>query len=403
MATPRADSYTVPAGTATVRLGKPAPVVVPQFDSVSLYSDDGQGTLGGAGQAMVVSLHESGGGATGSSYYTNGKQFRAAVSGLMAYETYNTFAFNTWKSGNSSFFYLRPVDGYGTSPTGALRESFWFGFRFMPNDEVTLITQRRLDAMILGWAPGALQYNPAKTVLRGGSMGGWGTMYYGLRRANVFASLYPDRPRWRYAYNVGKIAIPRWTSNASEIDATSSPQVRAEDGGGNAFTRLMDHIAYVSNTANKIPWIGWAVGRQDGYVQFSDHVAAVAAMRAARRGFAFSWNNGTHTSGPLASSPNIILQSYPYGLFEIGKGYPLFENHSGDQDPSDPTVLTGGINIGLTFRNVVESATGWSCEVTSVLGPCTVDVSPISDVFKAAVTPKTVNISAANDWQPVFF
>ena len=65
--------------------------------------------------------------------------------------------------------------------------------------------------------------------------------------------------------------------------------------------------------------------------------------------------------------------------------------------------LVGGINIGLSFRNVVESAGAWACEVTSVLGARTVTVEPLSKTFTATVTPQVVSIPAANTWVAVSF
>jgi hypothetical protein len=227
-------------------------------------------------------------------------------------------------------------------------------------------------------------------------MGGWGAMTFGVRRPEWFAAIYPDRPRWRYN-NLGQIAVADWPLYVDSVPAQNAPNLSAEDGGGSVAV-LMDCTTYVANTANKIPWIGWCVGRQDGYTLFQDHVDAVSAMRAAKRGFAFAWNNGNHTTGSILAQ---ILASYPYGLFEIGVGYPLFTNHSDDQDPASD--LVGGINVGLTFRNVVEGAEGWACEVTSLLGARTVSVEPISDVFLTSVAPQNVEIPSANTWVPVAF
>jgi len=275
----------------------------------------------------------------------------------------------------------------------------WVGFKNAPDSPVRLMTERRLDAM-MHWAGQNLSGIAAagKTCLTGGSMGGWGTLTYGVRRPHQFAALYPDRPRWRYNGSAGNHAVADYPNNLTSVAVASSPALAVEDGGGTVFAQIQDVTSYVANTANKVPWIGWCVGRNDGFVQFSDHVDAVAALRSAKRGFAFAWNDGNHTTGSILAE---ITQSYPFGTFEIGKGYPLFTNHSGDQDPA--VDLVGGINIGLSFRNVTESAGAWSCEVTSVLGARTVDVEPISDVFKAVVSPQPVTIPAANTWVLVSF
>jgi hypothetical protein len=57
----------------------------------------------------------------------------------------------------------------------------------------------------------------------------------------------------------------------------------------------------------------------------------------------------------------------------------------------------------LSFRNVVETSTGWSCEVTNVLGACTVKVEPISEIFRVGVAKQTITIPAANNWVTVSF
>lgn len=227
-------------------------------------------------------------------------------------------------------------------------------------------------------------------------MGAWGTITYGLRRAAEFPAIYPDRPRWRYSSGTS-VSVANWADSTITYPSTSSPNVATVDGGGSSAARK-DGIAFVANAANKVPWVGWCIGRNDGFAPFADQVAAVAALRAAGRGFAFVWNDGNHTTGSILAQ---ITNSYPFGTFELGKGYPLFTNHSGDQDPA--VDLVGGINEGLSFRSVVESASAWSCEVTSVLGARTVDVKPISDTFTASVAAQTISIPAANTWVPVTF
>lgn len=364
-----------------------------RFDSVSVFSEDAGVPYTTPGQTLVVTLHGSGG-----QNYSTGRQYRAVVSGKLAYAEHTEFAFSTVRDGSPTVLRLRPNDKYGQYPSLIVRESMYLGFKNAPTANIALITERRLNAMMRWAFQNLTVVNHLKTCLTGGSMGGWGTITYGIRRADKFAALYPDRPRWRYGYTVGNHAVADYNTGIVSVASGVSPNLTPEDGGGTVFSKRHDAITYVSNAANRIPWVGWCVGRQDGYVQFSDHVDAVAALRSAKRGFAFAWNNGNHTSGSILGE---ITQSYPFGTFEIGKGYPLFTNHSGDQDPS--VDLVGGINIGLSFRNVVESVSGFTCEVTSVLGARTVDVEPISRVFTATVTPETVSIPAANTWVTVSF
>lgn len=407
MATPRPDTYTAPPGTAVVRLGRNAPATpgagaISGFDSVSSVD------LGNApsaqtidGKILAISLHGS-----GTFNFTQGRLFTANVSGNLAHsdQTQFKFGFTTDVSQTTegySIWKIKPSDNYGTVASGSARQSMWMGFADIPGPDFKLITHRRLDAMI-AWLEANLKHNPKKLCLDGGSMGGWGTLHYGLRKPNKFAALYPSRPRWRYDQSGVSVDVPYWAGWQVKTPG-AAPNVAQDDGGGTYFER-MDHITYVGNTANKVPWIGWSVGRKDGYMLFQDHIDAVAALRAAKRGFAFYWNDGNH-GDMVVMNMSKILQSYKYGTFEIGKGYPLFTNHSLDIEPTlDAAVLEGGINIGLMFRNVVESSSSWSCEVTSVIGACAVTVEPIcSDIFKAAVAPKTISIPAANSWVTVNF
>jgi pimeloyl-ACP methyl ester carboxylesterase len=342
-------------------------------------------------QVLLISLHGSGGANT-----SVGKQLDAACSARLTYGGHDTFHFSYSRWDLANFTIVRPVDNYA----GA--ESYWMGFLDTGDNLVRLTTERRLDVMVRWVDLNVPNLDLTRRVLTGGSMGGWGSLRYGLRRPKLFASIYPDRPRWRYAsgstYGVPTLATGEAGSGTTtSFTDTTSPYLVPEDGSGK-ITRYMDMISYVADTNNDIPWVGWCLGRQDGFANFADHVDAVIAMRAAKRGFAFAWNNGDHSTGSILAQ---IRQSYEYGTFKLGQGYPLFTNHSGDQDPA--VDLAGGINIGLSFRNVVESAGAWSCEVTSVLGARTVTVEPISKTFTATVTPQVVSIPAANTWVSVNF
>lgn len=388
MATPVANTYNT--GDSTLYGGR---FSGPNFDKVKIRLESSDGLPGStASKIAVFTLHGSGG-----QNLTNGRQYTANCSGEMCYEGYSEFFFSTVLSSNPAIFLLRPVDQYGLYPgNGAKRESMWLGFTNMPTPDVALITQRRLEALAT-WSKANIPSVTNKMCLNGGSMGAWGTLTFGVRRKHLFAAIYPDRPRWRYNYTVGKIAVANWNGIIESVFVEDAPNLTPADGGG-SVADLQNIISYVSDTNNPVPFIGWVIGRADGFMPFSEHIDAVAAMRTAKRGFAFYWDEGNHDAGSRMSQ---ILQSYPYGTFTIGQGYPLFTNHSGDQDPS--VDLVGGINIGLSFRNVVETSSGWSCEVTSVLGSRTVEVEPISDIFVTPVAKQLVTIPSANSWVPVSF
>lgn len=388
-----ADVYQAASGQA-IYGGMAAPGPAMAFDSVAVASDDGFGMPSGAGPyIMGLRLHASGAANT-----FTGKQYRAQVSGRLAYAEHTEFAFSTARDTTPNVVMLRPVDDYGKYPSNNRRESCWTGFANTSEPAVRLITENRVDTAMI-WQLDLPNIVRSKMFITGSSMGAWGALTYGTRRPGLFAAIYAHMPKWRYAKIVGTVAVPNYGVSAAAVPVASAPQIAAEDGGG-SYASLLDVIAYVADVSNDIPWIGWAIGSDDAYTPFSDQIAAVAALRAAGRGFAFSWNAGGHTTAP---SIDEITSSYPYGLFEIGKGYPLFTEHSLDQDPAVDAV--GGINLGLTFDPAtrVETASTWSVKVTSKRGACTVKVKPISKVFTANVEAQLVTIPAADTWVTVTF
>lgn len=400
MASPVADAYTAPTGTTVVRMGVPTPPVAPVFSAVVEISTGSNAPLSTAAQTLVLNLHGSGNNLTG---LTGTRVMQATLNPGNAWGAYlgdTSFTWHEQKAGTlagNTAMNLWPADRQPDNGSNR-RESYWMGWTDGPDSgQLRLYTERRLDALMARLAADP-RCSATKRVLTGGSMGGWGTMSYGIRRAHIFPAIYPDRPRWRSCETAGRVRIPSWAvAITPSYAAGSAPSLVAADGGYSAATHL-DHVAWVANTAHVVPWIGWCCGRNDGYMPFQDQIDAALAMKAANRGFAFAWNNGNHSTGSILSQ---ITASYPFGLFELGKGYPVFSEHSLDADPA--VDLVGGINVGLTFRNVVESAGAWSCQVTHISSACTVKVKPYSPVYTGNPSPALVTIPAANTWVTVSF
>ena len=370
------------------------------FDAEPTYFDGSSGVMGASynGRVLVFHLHGSGGQNT-----TTGRQYRAPVSGRLAFEDQDEFGFSVagQQVGGATYYpCVRPIDAYVKASLGNKKlESRHLGL-LLDDGFVRLVTENCYDALWAWIRANLTQYNMAKCAAWGGSMGAWGVVTYALRRPEFFAAVYADRPRFRYGFAAGNSVVTNWATGGGDngwqdVPYASAPQIAPEDGGGSSAD-YANMIAFAANPANKMPWFGGCLGRQDGYAVFQDLIDFVAACRAAGRGFAIYWNDGNHSTG---SQMGQITQSYPIGTFEIGKGYPLFTEHSLDQDPT--IDLVGGINIGLSFKNVVETANGWSCEVTNVSAACTVKVKPISDMFAANVAAKLVTIPAAKDRKSV--
>lgn len=202
--------------------------------------------------------------------------------------------------------------------------------------------------------------------------------------------------------------MPTWTTFSTTYAIGSAPALSAADGGITAAQHF-DLIDYVTNTAHWVPPIVWCCGRNDGFTPFADHVALAAALEAKGIPYQFAWNNGDHSGGDVLSQmgPSGNNRDY-WDDYSISRGSPLFRNYSRSSDPA--VDLTGHRYVGLRFRNVVESAAAWSCEVTRIAttfdsstAGATVDVKPYSRVFTASVAAQTVTIPAAGTWVSVSF
>lgn len=383
-----------------------SPLPSGNFASVTLASSDANVPSGSANQVVIIELHGS-----GTEYTFVGARYEADMStGGLGYSTDTTFKFALANGGTIDgrpVCIVRPWDRQGVHADGTTRrESYWMGWTDGPDaGQLRLYTERRLRRMIEWVAANQPNLSTTRWVLTGGSMGGWGTMMNGIRMPDVFPALWADRPRWRYCETPGSVRIPSWTAAVvPAYTVAASPSLVAEDGGTSAAGH-MDIIAYVENTANDVPWIGWHIGTADGYMPFQDHIDAVAALRAAGRGFAFYWNGDGHTLDNYRAAE--ITGSYPMGSFERGKGYPVFSEHSLDDDPAVDPV--GGINVGLSFRNVVETSSTWACEVryagtlTRAQQACTVKVKPKSSIYTGNPTAQLVNLPDAGGWVSVSF
>jgi pimeloyl-ACP methyl ester carboxylesterase len=327
-------------------------------------------------------LHGSGGGR-----FQWGDSYLAIGDRSMGFEDEMPFAFNV-RNGDGSglgFVNVMPVSKV-RSPRGDI-ECLWFGYQHGPDPKHAYpYDEIRLDALH-SWLVGRLpQIDAASAVLAGSSMGAWGCLSYGLRRPDLYAAVFADRPRWR----AGTIADwERGTSVRADRSLTLPD--------GTNFHERMDMVRYVRDRANRLPFIAWSVGRHDVFSPWDANVEAVEALRAARRGFTFAWNNGNHSDGHRAM--DAIRHSYRRELFRVGRGYPVLSNSSRDSALSE---RSGGINLGFHWRNVHESERRWSCELTNVNGETEVDVLPYGSVFPGNPPPCRVRIPAGT-WVEVSF
>jgi hypothetical protein len=162
------------------------------------------------------------------------------------------------------------------------------------------------------------------------------------------------------------------------------------DGETDYFAR-MDMPAFVKSHPADLPFIGWCCGRRDGFATWKEQIDMVQALTEAKHGFAFAWNDGTHSSGSYPMRE--VNKYYPWHLFARNVSYPAFGNSSinanmGNGDPKDGDIgnvdkkkgpqEVFGINLGFKWEGVVDEAGKWSTQISNELckADMTVDVTP---------------------------
>jgi len=265
-------------------------------------------------------------------------------------------------------------------------ETYWFGYVCVPQwaehkePRAYPFTERRVE-WIAKWCVEKYKADPNRVYCSGGSMGAWGTSTWALRHPEIFAAVYPNRPRTRQR---GRPSLAR---------VTRTQPIAMDDGKTDYFVR-MDMVEFVRNHHGDLPFLGWCCGRHDGFASFKEQIDMVKALTEAHHGFAFAWNDGNHSSGSKPMSR--VQKYYPATKFARNRSYPAFGNSSIDDDlgtceievkdgrrtkrvlKPDNGALEGGINLGFDWKDVREKVDSWSAKLRNALAKnaMTVDVTP---------------------------
>lgn len=275
------------------------------------------------------------------------------------------------------------------APTGKAKETFWFGYAAVPDwapespPRAYPFTEQRL-AWIIDQAITRYSVDREHVTCAGGSMGGWGTLAFGVHHPELFAAIYPDRPKIR------QTVLP------SLVDLL--PNTTLMNDGVTPYVERMDFVKYVTEHKEDLPFIVWGVGRKDGFDKWADDVEFVKAMTDSHHGFAFQWDNENHGSQVVTK----VAAAYPAAKFALHQSYPAFGHSSidsklGNGDPADGD-LEGGINLGFDWNVTDDSKGKWAASVSNSLptSMMTADVTPRRCQAFKPVAGTTVNYTTSN-------
>jgi len=265
-----------------------------------------------------------------------------------------------------------PCDTVWTADGLGQLETFWFGYLWNGTGPTYAYasTEYKL-AWLLKWTIAHYGADPNRIYGFGSSMGGWGSSTWSLRHPEIFAAVFAQMPRFEEV-EVASMVTKGYTNAA--------PSTLMSDGDTHYVTR-QNTVNWVQSRGcgAPLPFIGWGIGRNDGYATWQEQVDMVNALKACRYGFAFDWNNGTHSDGPAAA---LIVSKQYRTTFLKNASYPAFTNSSLDNNPGSgsPTDgdLSGCINCGFTWASVTDTQTAWSASISNSKNTATmsVDITP---------------------------
>lgn len=266
--------------------------------------------------------------------------------------------------------------------------TFWLGYnpeiaRSIAGKEYKCdnYTERYL-LYLIKWAQEFLGTDPAATYLHGGSMGGSGTVQMVTRYPEVFAAAVAYVPVYTYSWkrsNTGGYSAYRMQCSVGKF----SEKNPARMPDGTDLLVFADGARNINRPAIDMPPLFATNGRKDGSIPWVNNPPFYTAANEARQAFTVFWNDGDH--GMSGQRPEDMSFDFPeiFQLYRLDKSFPAFSNFSdnrnyGNGDFTDGD-LTGWINRGLKWGNVVDSADRYEITVSAshpeIRYPATVDVT----------------------------
>ncbi len=199
----------------------------------------------------------------------------------------------------------------------------------------------------------------------GTSMGAWGGANTGVRMTSPqLSGVWVTLPRWRmdnytsqtwagltwnaaWPFAPSLAAAPNLMgTNAAAINLNTGPVW----GGTAGYVDIPTFMS--SNLGTDIPYVSTMATKNDPFSLWADHLSALTALRAGKRGFAFVWTMGLHDGTGAAgaidcdSSTRTTATCYHKANFKLNAAYLAFDNSSIDDDPGNGGTTANGLVNG---------------------------------------------------------
>ena len=235
--------------------------------------------------------------------------------------------------------------------------TFWYGYNsciydlsLMPKGQPTNYTER-LILWILNWASGYYQPDTERWYCSGSSMGGCGTISFGLRHPELFAAIHAHVPIVSYTYlgsgSAHRLEPSCWVGPIKDDLKTNE---------GIPLLERMNSVEFVSQSKADLSFVFLVNGRKDASIPWSNNPPFYRALGAAHQGFAAYWDNGSHATSGTDAPEDIKKWLDRLRRFRLNESFPAFTNTSCDRNPGNGPPedgdLIGWINRGLEWRDI---------------------------------------------------
>ncbi len=326
-----------------------------------IWQRDGEPPAGGAGQGkpLWLNLHAKGGVVANSEYLLFGDASMGWREGL-------PFKFSVRLE--SDTVVVRPTDRVWINrPHEEARDggmpaiwTFWYGYNshiydrgLMSTGVPTNYTERR-NLWILKWVSGQYQPDPNRWYCSGSSMGGCGTISFGLRHPELFAACHAHVPIVAYTDLGAKSAV-----RLEPCCWTGPIPADLQTNEGVPLLERMNGTKFVTETTADLPYLFLGNGRQDGSIPWQNNPPFYRALAAAHQGFAVYWDNGTHPTSGKDAPEDVQAWLQRFRRFRRDESYPAFSHTSTDRNPGngapDDGDIIGWMNRGLDWKEIEDT------------------------------------------------
>ena len=314
----------------------------------------------GKGKPLWLSLHAKGGVVAGMEYLVFGDETMGWREGLPFKFSVRVEHDEIVVRPTDRVWINRPHKEASDGGTPAIW-TFWYGYNSKIYDRArmgegvpTNYTERR-NLWILEWVRRHYQPDPNRWYCSGGSMGGCGTISFGLRHPELFAACHAQVPIVSYTY-LGKASASRlepscWTGAIPASLKTSE---------GVELLDRMDGAKFVVESPHDLPFVFLINGRQDGSIPWENNPRFYRALAEARQGFAVYWDNGTHPTSGRNAPADVQAWQQRFHRFRLDESYPAFTSTSSDRNPGtgapDDGDIVGWIGRGMDWKDIEDTA-----------------------------------------------